>query len=129
MSFPIDRAAQLCCVGNLKCIKNRSSYLAKLKKTINYHSYWEAKNAVACQKSSQRTRRFADVLPTGGFQHLEPALLELAFALLRCRLGHDLLEDHDVELAFDEFDLALGELLFALAKALLLHLLLDGCPV
>ena len=71
------------------------------------------------------TRWFADGLAAGLEDLLEAALLELAAPLVRLRLVHHLLQDHDVELTFHELDLTLGDLLLAATQELLLVLLLQ----
>lgn len=71
------------------------------------------------------TRREADAVPV---LELQPALAELALAFLHPRLLLAQLVDDDVELASQDVDLPLGQLLLAASQQLLLVLLLQRSP-
>lgn len=71
------------------------------------------------------TRREADAVPV---LELQPVLAELALAFLHPRLLLAQLVDDDVELAAQDVDLPLGQLLLAASQQLLLVLLLQRSP-
>lgn len=71
------------------------------------------------------TRREADAVPV---LELQPALAELALAFLHSRLLLAQLVDDDVELASQDVNLPLGQLLLSASQQLLLVLLLQRSP-